>query len=78
MRWNLSIPDSTDRLVRQQLASAGSAGDEELSRFVDEAVRREVLRRTLSAVRARNAGMDPAEATRLAEEAVAWARANPA
>ena len=38
-RWNLSIPEQTDRTVRTFLArTGGKKGD--LSRFVDEAVRR--------------------------------------
>ena len=37
-RWNLSIPEQTDRAVRTFLArTGGKKGD--LSRFVDEAVR---------------------------------------
>ena len=37
-RWNLSIPEQTDRAVRTFLARTGDKkGD--LSRFVDEAVR---------------------------------------
>lgn len=43
-RWNLSIPDETDRLVRVHLSQAGmKKGD--LSTFVAEAVRSAVLRR---------------------------------
>ena len=71
-RWDLSIPDSTDRIVRRQLARSG-AGDEELSRFVDEAVRREVLRRTISEIRSRSTDIGAEEVARLAEEAVTWA-----
>ena len=41
-RWNLVIPEKTDRAVRTYLArTGGKKGD--LSRFVDEAVRRRVL-----------------------------------
>lgn len=42
-RWNLSIPDETDRLVRSHLARNGmKKGD--LSNFVEDAVRSAVLR----------------------------------
>ena len=42
-RWNLSIPEKTDRAVRAYLARVGGKkGD--LSKFVDKAVRRYVLK----------------------------------
>lgn len=73
-RWNLSIPDDADRLVRVFLARLGmKKGD--LSAFVAAACRREVLRRTVAEVQTQNAHLSAAEATRLAEEAVTAARA---
>lgn len=73
-RWNLTIPDDADRLVRVFLARLGmKKGD--LSAFVVDACRREVLRRTLAEVQEQNADLSPEEAMRLAEEAVAAARA---
>jgi len=75
-RWNLSIPDETDRKVRVFLARTGlKKGD--LSSFVENAVRAEVLRRTVLAVQERNTDLSAAEVMELANEAVAWARANP-
>jgi hypothetical protein len=76
-RWNLSISDETDRIVRSHLARVGlKKGD--LSKFVDDAVRAEVLRRTVKEVQAQNADLNEEQAMALANEAVAWARANPA
>jgi len=44
-RWNLVIPEKTDRAVRTYLArTGGKKGD--LSKFVDEAVRRYLAIRT--------------------------------
>lgn len=41
-RWNLTIPEKTDRAVRTYLArTGGKKGD--LSRFVDEAARRRIF-----------------------------------
>jgi Cu/Ag efflux pump CusA len=75
-RWNLSIPDETDRMVRSHLARTGlKKGD--LSKFVDEAVRGAVLRRTVKEVQAQNVDLSEDQAMGLANEAVAWARANP-
>jgi hypothetical protein len=76
-RWNLSISEDTDRMVRSYLARIGlKKGD--LSKFVDTAVRAEVLRQTVKAVQEQNAGLTEDQAMELANEAVEWARANPA
>jgi hypothetical protein len=76
-RWNLSISEETDRMVRSYLARIGlKKGD--LSKFVDTAVRAEVLRLTVKAVQEQNAGLTEDQAMELANEAVEWARANPA
>lgn len=69
-RWNLSIPEETDRLVRVFLARTGlEKGD--LSAFVEEACRREILRRTIRSVREDNEDLSAEEAVALANEAVA-------
>ena len=76
-RWNLSIRDETDRDVRAFLGRNGyKKGD--LSKFVEDAVRRDMLRRDLDALRDANSDLTAEEAQALADEAVAWARANPA
>ena len=75
-RWNLSIPEEADRLVRVFLARTGmKKGD--LSAFVVDACHNEVLRRTVVEVHAQNAELSAEEAMQLAEEAVASARATP-
>ena len=76
-RWNLSISEETDRMVRSYLARIGlKKGD--LSKFVDTAVRVEVLRRSMQEVQTQNADLTEGQAMELANDAVAWARANPA
>lgn len=73
-RWNLSIPEETDRAVRTFLArNGGKKGD--LSRFVDEAVRRLVLELTVSRVKDRNARYDQQELLDLIDKEVDTARA---
>lgn len=75
-KWHISVPEDVDRSVRTYLAGRGlKKGD--LSRFVSEAVSREVLRATLRDVQERNADLSEDEAMALAREAVAWARATP-
>jgi hypothetical protein len=72
-RWNLVIPEETDRSVRLYLArTGGKKGD--LSKFVEEVVRGEILRQTIAEIRERNRGLTAEEAQALADEAVAWAR----
>lgn len=74
-QWTLAIPDDTDRRVQRYLAHEHGAAD--LSDFVDQAVRAELLRRTVRAIQDRNADLSPEEADALADEAVKWARENP-
>lgn len=76
-KWNLSIRDETDRAVRGFLARTGLKKGE-LSRFVEVAVRAELLRRTVGKIWEKNADLDADEVMKLANEAVNWARANPA
>lgn len=74
VRWNLSIPEETDRTVRAFLARKGAKkGD--LSRFVDEAVRRRVLDATVHDVKERNARIDGQAILDLIDEEVDAARA---
>jgi len=74
-RWNLTIPEKTDRAVRTFLArTGGKKGD--LSRFVDEAVRRRVLDLTVRQVKDRNARYDHQEILDLIDKEVDAARAD--
>ena len=76
-RWQLNVPDETDRDVRMLLARRGfKKGD--LSKFVIDAVRREVLREAVEDIRTRFDNLTPEQAEALADDAIAWARANPA
>ena len=73
-RWSLKVSRDTDVALRTLLATRGGRkGD--LSRFVEEAVNREVLRQTANDVRARNADLDEAEVLRLIDEELITARA---
>ncbi len=73
-RWNLSISEETDRTVRMFLArNGGKKGD--LSRFVDDAVRRRVFDLTVSQVKERNAGLDQREILSVIDDEVSAARA---
>jgi post-segregation antitoxin (ccd killing protein) len=66
-RWSIKVSRETDVALRTLLASRGGRkGD--LSRFVEEAVNREVLRATVREVQARNADADPAEIQQLVDD----------
>ena len=74
-RWNLVIPEKTNRAVRTYLArTGGKKGD--LSRFVDEAVRRRVLDLTVRQVKDRNDRYDQPEILDLIDEEVIAERAD--
>ncbi len=74
-RWNLSIPEETDRSVRSYLARhGGKKGD--LSKFVTQAVRREIFRGTVKEIKDQNADVDPQEIESIVDDAVAWSREN--
>jgi hypothetical protein len=74
-RWNLVIPEKTNRAVRIYLArTGGKKGD--LSRFVDEAVRRRVLDLTVGQVKDRNAQYGQREILDLIDEEVIAERAD--
>ncbi|MDE0155948.1 MAG: hypothetical protein OXS28_10120 [Gammaproteobacteria bacterium] len=76
VRWNITIPEETDRMVRAFLArNGGKKGD--LSRFVDEAVRRRVFELTVQQVKDRNAGYDQQEILKLVDDEVDAVRAGP-
>ena len=72
-RWSLKISRETDIALRTFLAErGGKKGD--LSRFVEEAVNRAVLRETIREIRERNAGIDPTEIERIVDEELAEVR----
>ena len=73
-RWSLKVSRDTDVALRTLLATRGGRkGD--LSRFVEEAVNREVLRQTVSDIRARNADLNGDEIAELIDEELDATRA---
>jgi hypothetical protein len=65
-RWSLKVSRETDIALRTLLATRGGRkGD--LSRFVEEAVNRAVLRETVRDVHERNADADPHEIERIVD-----------
>ena len=74
VRWSIRVSKDTDLTLRTFLGAQGmKKGD--LSKFIEEAVRRRVLQCTIQDIRARNADADPDEIQRIVEEAVSEVRA---
>jgi hypothetical protein len=74
VRWSVKVSKDTDLTLRTFLGSQGmKKGD--LSKFIEDAVRRRVFQCTVQDIRARNAGTDPDEIQRIVDEAVSEVRA---
>jgi Ribbon-helix-helix domain len=74
IRWNIKVSKDTDLTLRTFLGAQGmKKGD--LSKFIEEAVRRRVLQLTIQDIRARNADADPNEIQLIVDEAVSEVRA---
>lgn len=68
VRWNLKVSKDTDLALRTFLGSQGMRkGD--LSKFVEDAVRRRVLQCTVADIRKRNAGADADDVQRIVDDA---------
>ena len=74
VRWSVKVSKDTDLTLRTFLGAQGmKKGD--LSKFIEEAVRRRVLQCTIQDIRARNADADPDRIQRIVDEAVREVRA---
>jgi hypothetical protein len=72
-RWTVKVSKETDIAVRSYLAEhGGRKGD--LSKFIERAVRKEVLRATVRDIQERNAELPTAEVQTLIDEACAAVR----
>ena len=75
VRWNIKVSKETDLTLRTFLGSLGmKKGD--LSKFIEEAVRRHVFHRTVQDIKAHNADTDPDELQRIIDNAVREVRAD--
>jgi hypothetical protein len=73
VRWTIVVDKATDIDLRTFLAERGQKKGA-LSKYVKDAVNRQLLRETVNEFRAAFADLSEAEAAELADEAVAWAR----
>ena len=74
VRWSVKVSKDTDLTLRTFLGAHGmKKGD--LSKFIEEAVRRRVLHCTIQEIRVRYADADPDEIQRVVDDAVSEVRA---
>jgi len=73
-RWNIVVSSQTDQDLRQLLAEEGRSKKGELSRFVEEAVRKHIFDTARKAVHEHNKNVPLEEIEAAVEESLAWAR----
>ena len=74
-RWNLVVSKQTDQSLRQLLANEGGGKKGDLSRFVEEAVRKQIFDTAARAAKEHNKDLAPDELDAIIEESLLWARA---
>ncbi|MET3105866.1 hypothetical protein AAKU67_000159 [Oxalobacteraceae bacterium GrIS 2.11] len=74
IRWNIAISADTDKSLRLYLSSQGYGREEDLSRFIEEAVRAHILELTAKHVKSANIEVSEKKLTAIVDEAVQWAR----
>jgi hypothetical protein len=73
-RWTVKVSKETDIALRSYLAErGGKKGD--LSKFIERAVRKEVLRATMRDIQERHADLPPDQVQAMIDEACAAVRA---
>jgi len=74
VRWSVKVSKDADLTLRTFLGARGAKkGD--LSKFIEDAVRRRVLHCTVQEIRARNADVAPDDIQSIVDEAVGEVRA---
>lgn len=72
--WNIAVSPATDQSVRMFLAAQGGCSERELSRFVEEAVRSCLLKRSVSQAKTATGHLGESQLNDLIDESVQWAR----
>ena len=74
VRWNVSVSPDTDQSVRMFIAAQGGGCKDDLSRFIEEAVRAYLLEKAVAQAKSASTGMGESELTDLIDEAIDMAR----
>jgi Ribbon-helix-helix domain len=73
VRWNIKVSRETDLRLRTFLGARGmKKGD--LSKFIEEAVRKQVFHQAVTEIKAKNAATDPEELQGIIDAAVTQVR----
>ena len=72
-QWSVQVSDETDKALRAFLAQQGDASDN-LSAFVERAVRAVIRRETIKRMQDRNSQYDQQEILATVDDAVKWNR----
>ena len=75
-RWNLVVSSQLDQSLREFLAHAGRGKKGDLSRFVEDAVKKTIFELTAQQIKEQNASLPLDEIEAIVEESLAWARQN--
>ena len=73
IRWTVTVSQETDRSLRSFLAEHGMR-DDDLSKFVERTVQKEILKQTAADVKRRNADLASDDIQALINETVAAVR----
>ena len=73
IRWTVTVSHETDRSLRSFLAEHGMR-DDDLSKFVERAVQKEILKQTAADVKQRNADLAGNDLQALIDKTVAAVR----
>lgn len=73
IRWTVTVSKETDRSLRSFLAEHGMR-DDDLSKFVERAVQKEILKQTAADVKQRNADLAGDDLQALIDKTVAAVR----
>jgi hypothetical protein len=74
IRWNIVVSEETDTALRLLLAESGASKKGEISKFVEDAVKRRIFDLTVEKIQNRNAKYSAEEITEAVDEAVAAVR----
>ncbi|MBX7180177.1 MAG: ribbon-helix-helix domain-containing protein [Saprospiraceae bacterium] len=74
VRWNIAVSPEVDQSLRMFLAAQGGGRKGDLSRFIEDAVRAQLLERAAEQAKAATTDLDDSELAALIDEAVQWAR----
>jgi ethanolamine ammonia-lyase small subunit len=74
-RWNIAVSSDTDRSLRMFLAAHGRSRKGDLSKFIEEAVRKQLFESFAEEARDATQSLNEQDLSEIVAEAVQWVRA---